>query len=223
MGETKLENEWLTELQVKKISMEEEIEWKAGKNITVEMKRVAAGKKGKNLKEKKVEKVDRNNFFRSFFRNITLDDPSEIQDLLDKTLLEMGFDTSEVDDEEELEQAYEDALEKVTDDAYEMGLCLRDNIIPFAVRWYTGQACSFEAERDDEDGDGDEDDDEDGDEDEVSDQIENESDEASEEDDGKAGGKGAKSPKRKPTAKKKKAGGAAGGGGSKKKEECNQQ
>merc|ERR1712194_19100 len=180
------------------------------------------GKSGKlsGAGKVKTEIIDRASFFRLFFRSLDMDEPDKIRDLLDKGLMEMGFDSA---DEDELEQAYEDALEKVTDDAYEMGLCLRDNIIPFAVRWYTGQACSFEAESDDEDEDGDEDDDEDGDEDEVSDQIENESDEASEEDDGKAGGKGAKSPKRKPTAKKKKAGGAAGGGGSKKKEECNQQ
>merc|ERR1712194_528869 len=120
------------------------------------------GKSGKlsGAGKVKTEIIDRASFFRLFFRSLDMDEPDKIRDLLDKGLMEMGFDSADVDDEDELEQAYEDALEKVTDDAYEMGLCLRDNIIPFDVRWYTGQACSFEAESDDEDEDDAEDDEE---------------------------------------------------------------
>merc|ERR1712194_594993 len=94
----------------------------------------------------KTEKVPRASIFRLFFRTISMDEPDLLKDLLDKSLLEMGFDSNDIDDEEELEQAYEDALEKVSDDAYEMGLALRNNIIPFAVRWYTGEACPLDDE-----------------------------------------------------------------------------
>jgi len=144
--ETGLENEFLTEITVKKIKMEKEIDWKPARDITVEIK------KSKNEKKKlKTERIERASFFRLFFRTISMDEPDLIKDLLDKSLLEMGFDSNDIDDEEELEQAYEDSLEKVSDDAYEMGLCLRDNIIPFAVRWYTGEACPLDKDDDDDD------------------------------------------------------------------------
>merc|ERR1712217_825200 len=115
------------------------------------------GKRGKDGKmgKAKMVKEPKPSFFRTFMRTIELENPENLKDLLDKSLAEMGFDPEECDDEEEMEQAYEDALEKVNDDAYEMGMCLRDNIIPFAVRWYTGEAMPEEEEY--EEGDDDED------------------------------------------------------------------
>jgi len=230
--ETKLENEFLTELSVKEIRMEEEIAWKPGQDLTVEIKKIPINKGPKGKKtggggggagKMKTQRTDRASFFRMFFRTLSMEDPDSMKDLLDKSLQEMGFDAEDADDEDELQQAYEDALEKVSDDAYEMGLCLRDNIIPFAVRWYTGQACSFEPESDEdgseeEEEEEDEDDGEEGD----SDEIENESDDddndaSKEEDDDKKG-----KTKKKPVKKAKKGSGNTGAGG-KKQEECNQQ
>merc|ERR1712070_507933 len=114
------------------IEMEEELEWKVGKNITIQ-KTSGTGKK------KKPKTVVRDSFFSGFFRTIDNEDPEKRKDLLEKTIKEAEVDMDDVEDEE-LEQMYEDALERVTDDAYEMGMALRSQLIPFAVRWYTGEA-----------------------------------------------------------------------------------
>lgn len=156
--ETGPESEYLTEVTIKGIKMDEDIEWKAGEDITIEMKKSDKKKNAKKGGAPKITKEPRVSFFRTFFRSIELETPDTLKDLLDKALHEMGFDANEAEDEDELEQAYEDALEKVSDDAYEMGLCLRDNIIPFAVRWYTGQACPMDDDDDMEDGGDDQDD-----------------------------------------------------------------
>merc|ERR1712190_228890 len=99
-------------------------------------------------------------------------------------------------------------MKMIMSNEHEVGQAIKDNIIPFAVRWYTGEAAP---ERDDDDEDDDDDDDEDDDDDDE---------ESSDDDDAKY---------KKPTAKK----GAAKSGAKKAspklgaadapKEECKQQ
>ena len=90
---------------------------------------------------------------------------------------------------------------------HEGGCALRDNIIPFAVRWYTGEAAP--EEDDDDEGDEEEDDD---------DEDEEDDDEDESEDEPPARGrKGA------PKGKAKALFAAKEGGDGEKKEECKQQ
>merc|ERR1712071_251749 len=51
------------------------------------------------------------------------------------------------------------------DNDHEVGMALRDQIIPFAVRWYTGEAAPDDDDDDDDDDEDEEDDDDDDDDD----------------------------------------------------------
>lgn len=85
-------------------------------------------KKPKNKKKNnKPVKEIRDSFFSLFFRTINNEDPESMRDLLDRTLRDLDQDLDECE-EDELEGMYEEALEKVNDDAYEMGMCLRDQV-----------------------------------------------------------------------------------------------
>eukprot|EP00933_Yihiella_yeosuensis_P077185 TRINITY_DN873_c0_g1_i1.p1 TRINITY_DN873_c0_g1~~TRINITY_DN873_c0_g1_i1.p1 ORF type:complete len:343 (+),score=138.91 TRINITY_DN873_c0_g1_i1:107-1135(+) len=164
-----------------------EIDWKDGKDVTVEKvtKKVKGGG-AKKAKQKAKESVEpRDSFFRNFFRN--LQEGGELPD--DMNLEEArGMCDDEGDDEE--------MIDLIMENDYEIGTCVRDSLIPFAVRYYTG-----EAGNDYDDIDFDEDDEED-----------DEDDEDDEESDDEPAAKG----------KAKKAGGKAGGKG-KQAEECKQQ
>lgn len=132
-----------------------EIDWKEGQNVTVELvkkKPKGGGAKKKNKAKEKEE--PRDSFFRSMFRNLKQDmeTPDDVLALMP-------------DDEEEDEDSIVDLL---MENDYEIGCSIRDQLIPFAVRWFTGEACedddddgedSEEEISDDEDEDDDEDDD----------------------------------------------------------------
>eukprot|EP00396_MALV-II-16_sp_LP-1_P000114 gene114-28_t len=161
---TSQDSPYMTELNCTKIVMEDAIEWKAGKDVTIEMKKP----KGGGAKKKKAPKKEpRDSFFRKFFRTIDTEegDPEELEDLIGKVFEEMGFDPKESEAEEELDEAYEQAIERVMDEAYEQGLQLRDSLIPFAIRFFTGEALPIDDEEDEEDADDDDEDDDDDDDD----------------------------------------------------------
>ncbi len=65
------------------------------------------------------------------------------------------MDHEEELDEEDQQEMFEEAMEKVQDDAYEIACTLHNNIIPHAVKFYTGDAMpqdeDDEGEEDDED------------------------------------------------------------------------
>jgi len=138
-----------------------EIEWKEGKDVTIE--KVAKKVKGggaKKAKQKKEKEEPRDSVFRHFFRTMKPDMP--LPD--DVNLEEMGGMCDEDDDEEGI-------VEMLMENDHEVGMALRDQIIPFAVRWFTGEAAPDDDD-DDEDGESEDDDDEDDEDDEDDDSDE---------------------------------------------------
>uniref|UniRef100_A0A7S1R9E1 Nucleosome assembly protein n=1 Tax=Alexandrium catenella TaxID=2925 RepID=A0A7S1R9E1_ALECA len=176
-----------------------EIDWKTGKNVTVEaVKKKVKGGGAKKQKQKNKETLEpRESFFRSFFRQLKLGDPVPDDVHLDGR----GDDEDSDEDDEQM-------MDMLLEYDYDAGSSIKDLLIPFAVRWYTGEA------RPDDDDDDDEDDEEEDDDDYEDDEDESEDEPA---------------PKKKPQPKKK------GGGDDKKKgsgasseeqpkpEECKQQ
>jgi nucleosome assembly protein 1-like 1 len=140
------------ETTTKKIVVSE-IKWKPGKDVTVEKvaKKVKGGgaKKAKQKAAKATEEP-RDSIFRHFFRNM-----EQGMGIPDDVHLE--FDEDDVDDEDGL-------VDMMMDNDYEIGEAIKDQIIPFAVRWYTGEAAPEDDDDDDEDDEEEEDDDEDEDE-----------------------------------------------------------
>jgi len=161
-----------------------DIEWKEGKDVTVEktVKKVKGGG-AKKAKQKGKETIEpRESFFRLMFRTMALTDEEVPEDL------GMFMDEDEDIDPEE-------AVEMFLSQTDEFGCAVKDALIPFAVRWYTGEAKVDDDDDDDEDSEEESDEDDD--------------DESESEDEAPKGKKGGKK------------GGAAKPDG--KKEECKQQ
>jgi nucleosome assembly protein 1-like 1 len=139
---------------VKKITGTE-IDWNAGKDVTVE--KVAKKVKGggaKKAKAKAKETVEpRESFFREFFKDL---EPG--MDVPDDLILDQDMEDVDDDDDE--------LLELFMDRDPEIGSGVREQLIPFAVRWYTGEAAP---EQDDDEDSEEEDDDDDDDEEDDSD------------------------------------------------------
>jgi nucleosome assembly protein 1-like 1 len=174
------------------------IEWKAGKDVTVEsVKKKVKGGGAKKAKQANKEKIEpRSSFFRHFFRNLKEGGPLP-DDIDPEEMRGMCEDSDDEGDEEQI-------ISFMMENDHEAGCALRDNIIPFAIRWYTGEAAP---EEDDDDDEGDEEEDDDDDDEEEDDDDDDES-----EDEPPARGK-------KGAAKGK----AKAGGEGEKKEECKQQ
>eukprot|EP00441_Pelagodinium_beii_P045760 CAMPEP_0197624652 /NCGR_PEP_ID=MMETSP1338-20131121/4218_1 /TAXON_ID=43686 ORGANISM="Pelagodinium beii, Strain RCC1491" /NCGR_SAMPLE_ID=MMETSP1338 /ASSEMBLY_ACC=CAM_ASM_000754 /LENGTH=287 /DNA_ID=CAMNT_0043194831 /DNA_START=31 /DNA_END=894 /DNA_ORIENTATION=- len=114
------------------------IDWKAGKNVTVEKVKKTGPKKKKPGKE---VLEPRPSFFRNFFR--TIKEGSPLPEDVDPHELAMQVDADDEPDEEDLV----DALMEMDHSA---GEAIRWNIIPFAVRWYTGEAAPDGGDEDEE-------------------------------------------------------------------------
>lgn len=116
-----------------------EIKWEAGKNVTVELiaKKVKGGGAKKAAKKGKAKEEARASFFRLFFRNFKVGDkiPEDLAEL-------MGVPTD--GDDEEVGQML---LNQIMGIAQE----IHGQIIPFAVRFYTGDAGDADDDSDDED------------------------------------------------------------------------
>jgi len=96
----------------------DKIDWKEGKNVTVEYKK-AKGKKG-------ATEEPQESFFRWFFRSIggEHDFPDDVE-----------LETEENSDGEEEEETEEDAVDRVIEEDWDAAVVLRDHIIPHAVMY----------------------------------------------------------------------------------------
>lgn len=178
-----------------------EIEWKDGKNVTIAMvKKKKSGGGAKKAKKNKDKEEPRPSFFRDFFRNLSPECklPADARDQARMLAQMYSGGGDESDDEEDDDD--EDLIDCLLEADLEAGNAIRENIHPWAVRWYTGEACP---EGDDEDS-------------EEEDLDEDEEEESEEESSAPAKGKA--------KAKKSGGGGKAGGkGDGKSQEECKQQ
>mmetsp|Transcript_14129 Transcript_14129/g.22475 ORF Transcript_14129/g.22475 Transcript_14129/m.22475 type:complete len:352 (+) Transcript_14129:98-1153(+) len=154
-----------------------EISWKDGKDVTVEVvkKKVKGGGAKKSKQKGKESEEPRDSLFRGFFRNMKPD--MEVPEDVNLEQFEQY-----ADDEDDMEGM----VEMMMENDFEIGCSIRDNLIPFAVRWYTGEA----APDDDFDEDEEEDEDDDDDEDEDDDDEDEEEDEAPKKGQKKKGGGG---------------------------------
>lgn len=196
-------NPYCGEIEVKEIKCSE-IKWKPGKNVTVEKiaKKVKGGGAKKQKQKGKEKEEPRPSFFRDFFRNLQPD--MKLPEDAKEMARSLADEEDEDDDDEEL-------CQYLMDNDHECGIAVRDNIIPFAVRWYTGEAAPDYDRMDEED---------DEDEEEESEEDDEESEDDRPKGRGRPGGKAAAkkqgkpkgSPETKPQA-----------GGDVQKEECKQQ
>lgn len=148
---TVVESEYVNEQTVSAIIMDEDIKWNEGKDVTVEMvTKKPKGKKNQKKKPSAPTEEPRPSFFRTFFRTINLEggqDPNELEDLI-------RMNTEELD-EADFDDQVSDILDMLKEMGLEQGVMIRDNVIPFAVRWYTGEAMPI-MDEDDEEESGDE-------------------------------------------------------------------
>jgi nucleosome assembly protein 1-like 1 len=121
------------------------IDWKPGKDVTVEkVGKKVKGVGAKKQKQKQKESVEpRDSFFRGTFRNLKIGD-----DIPDDINMEDMMD--EIDDMEEF-------VEQYIDNQMEIFRMVKENLVPHAVRVYTGEA--FPDEDDDEESEEEDDDD----------------------------------------------------------------
>jgi len=138
------------------------IDWKPGMNVTVEKvtKKVKGGG-AKKAKQRKEKEEPRPSFFRSFI-------PKLEQGM--KLTEELRVQAESLQDEDDEEEDDDEMLEAIIQHDYELGLALGDNIIPFAVRWYTGEAAP-EMDDDDLEDEEEEEEDDDSDEDESEEEM----------------------------------------------------
>jgi len=216
-------NPYCGQMEVKEITCTQ-IDWKEGQDVTVA--KVAAKKvKGggaKKAKQKKEKEQPRPSFFRDFFRTLSPQMPLA-EDARQRALCIAEAEGQEAEDIEEEEELVAYLMES----DHDLGTALRDNIIPFAVRWYTGEATPDMCFGDDDDDDEDEEE-EDDDEEDDEDEDEDSEEEAPKANKGRGKGKGgaaaagaAAPPKNKPKGKAEAK--PAGSGGSAQAEECKQQ
>lgn len=137
-----------------------EIEWKEGKNITIAVvKKKKTGGGAKKAKKNKDKEEARPSFFRDFFRNLSPDEKLPPDACLQaRALAQMYSGGDESDDDDDVDE--EDLRECLLEADLEAGNAIRDNIYPWAVRWYTGEACPEGDEEDSEEEDLEEDEEE---------------------------------------------------------------
>lgn len=144
------------EIDVKEIKASE-IDWNPGKDVTVEkVKKNIKGGGAKKAKQKAKEKAEpRDSFFRMFFRDMEPD--MEVPD-------DMDLDPAMCEDSDLEEDAL---MSMLMDRDHDIGHAMKSQLIPFAIRWYTGEAVpeGFKNDDDDEDEEEEEEDDDDDDDD----------------------------------------------------------
>lgn len=112
-----------------------DIDWKSGQNLTVVMKKKKVKAKG-GKQSKHVTKEEPCDSFFNFFKPPQI--PEDMED----------------EDEDDMDEAVEELIEQ----DYEIGCAIKEQVVPKAVLWYTGEAGDHD---DDDDDDEEEEDDED--------------------------------------------------------------
>jgi len=168
------------------------IYWNEGKNVTVrtvEKKTKGGGAKKAKQKAKGAKEEPRESLFRLLFRNLKVGDPMPA-DL--KAIMGGGGDDDDEDDE-----SSEEEVKMMLDQMHMIGDCIAEQIVPYAVRFYTGEAGDKESDYDEDSEEEEDDEDDDDSEDEP--------------------------PAAKKKSQKKPAAGKPAAGGGEKQEECKQQ
>jgi len=131
-----------------------EIDWKPGKNITVSVtaKKTKGGgaKKAKQKGKEKVEALP--SLFRVLFRNLKVGDPIP-EDLAE---IMLGAQIEQIDEDD-----WEDAMKQILEQLHDLGHCTAEELVPYAVRFYTGEAGDKSDSDDDEESEEEDDDDDD--------------------------------------------------------------
>lgn len=130
------------------------IEWKAGQDVTIEKKKAAKTKKSKQKKKSDAE--PRESFFRNFF--VSLKQGGSFPDSIDPEQVLMMMQSEDAEEK--------DVIEFFMGSMFEVGCAIRDYIVPYATRWYTGEAAPEMSEDEDAESETDDDDDDDSSEDE---------------------------------------------------------
>lgn len=133
-------NPYLDIVDVEKV-VSSPIDWKPGQDVTIEKvsKKVKGGGTKKTKPKKEEEKI-RPSFFCDFTASLHKGLTKE------EIAAFLHVDKKEFPEEDLPVQVVNNLMES----HYECGVALRDNIIPFAVRWYTGEACADDDDSDDE-------------------------------------------------------------------------
>eukprot|EP00928_Gymnodinium_smaydae_P097471 TRINITY_DN883_c0_g1_i2.p2 TRINITY_DN883_c0_g1~~TRINITY_DN883_c0_g1_i2.p2 ORF type:complete len:336 (+),score=135.54 TRINITY_DN883_c0_g1_i2:85-1092(+) len=131
---TKEKNPWCGEITCSKM-VSSVIQWKAGKDVTVELvaKKVKGGGAKKAKQKGKATEEPRDSFFRSLFRNLKIGDPMPE---------DINVDGLDIDDDDEF-------MEEYLENQCQVLAMVKDYLVPHAVRVYSGEA--FPEEDDDED------------------------------------------------------------------------
>jgi len=116
------------------------IKWKDGKDVTVKFKTAPKAKKKSKSKGMDKSQEPRESFFRFLFRNLKLGDPAP-EDL---AAIMMGDAYVETDDDDNL-------TSMILEQLHGIGQSIASEIIPYAVRYYTGEAGGDNDDDDDED------------------------------------------------------------------------
>lgn len=107
------------------------IEWKPGQDVTVE--EVKKKKKaGSSAKPSKTKLEPRDSFFRGFFRSMKRGDPIPDDVNLEEAAALCGGCSKE--------KAEERMMGLLLENDIQIGRSVRDQLIPYAIRWYTGEA-----------------------------------------------------------------------------------
>jgi len=176
------------------------IEWKPGQDVTVQKVKKKAEKGGKKNKKKGKEVSQEQQSFFGRFLCMNKDDDIDPAALMKILPPEAAEELEEMDEDDIREMVLEQVVDSFSG--------VFQNIIPFAVRWYTDEADPHSDSDDDEDGESDDDDDDDDSEDEPSPKAA-----------AKKGAKAKKSPKKSPATSPT----LNPSGDPKSKEECKQQ
>lgn len=157
MYKTKCANHFNGQLDVEEVTATE-IQWKEGKDVTVEMRaKKAKGPLAKKKLAKPIKTLQaRRSFFRDFFRNLKPGMELDEDDLEWAMSVKMSQeDPDDVDDDDSDEKM----CGYLIDHDFEVGSVIKDALVPRAVRYYTGEMADDDDSSMDEEGESESDDD----------------------------------------------------------------
>jgi len=122
---TKKENDFVNETIIEKIVFDQgKIDWQPKKDVTVEVMQKKAKRGGGKKKAVQLKEEPKESFFRKFFRTIDPSDDENLDSLED--LVRFSLPEGEQPEEDE---DFQEILDMLIDQAFDMGCCIRDNVI----------------------------------------------------------------------------------------------